>query len=108
MVSYYRRCAALVYPSKMEGFGIPPLEAMACGRPVILSDIPVFRELYEGVPIYVTLGDKASWLAAVASLDDAALMSRKIEEGILKAGEFSEERTKSEFLKAVTSIWSQS
>jgi glycosyltransferase involved in cell wall biosynthesis len=108
MVSYYQHCAALVYPSKMEGFGIPPLEAMACGRPVILSDIPVFRELYDDVPIYVTLGDKASWSAALASLDDATLISRKVEQGISKAGEFNEERTKAELLKAISSIWSQS
>src|SRR6185437_4115321 len=45
----YRTCCALLYPSKMEGFGIPPLEAMACGSPVIVSDIPVFREIYGSV-----------------------------------------------------------
>ncbi len=42
----YSHCYVFVYPSFIEGFGMPPLEAAACGAPVIVSDIPVFRELY--------------------------------------------------------------
>jgi len=41
----YSSCAVCVYPSLYEGFGFPPLEAMACGAPVIVSDIPVLREV---------------------------------------------------------------
>lgn len=41
----YRHAALLAYPSKIEGFGLPPLEAMLCGTPVMASDIPVLREL---------------------------------------------------------------
>ena len=37
---------ALLFPSRAEGFGIPPLEALALGRPAVVSDIPVFREIY--------------------------------------------------------------
>ena len=37
LVSFYRRAAALVFPSLYEGFGQPPLEAMACGCPVACS-----------------------------------------------------------------------
>ena len=45
LVLMYNASSLFVYPSLYEGFGIPPLEAMACGTPVCLSDIPVFREI---------------------------------------------------------------
>ena len=43
--------ACLVSPSLYEGFGIPPLEAMSLGTPVIMSDIPVYREIYGKFPV---------------------------------------------------------
>src|SRR4030042_1299813 len=42
----YKNAQGLIFPSLMEGFGLPGLEAMAAGCPVICSDIPVFREIY--------------------------------------------------------------
>lgn len=53
LVNLYRNAELFVYPSLYEGFGIPPLEAMSFGCPVILSDIPVFRELYGDSVCYV-------------------------------------------------------
>ena len=50
LCALYSSCRVFVYPSVYEGFGLPPLEAMACGAPVIASDISVFHE---------TLGDAA-------------------------------------------------
>lgn len=44
----YSACKLFVYPSLYEGFGLPPLEAMACGAPVIVSDIPALRETTGG------------------------------------------------------------
>ncbi|MDR1654805.1 MAG: glycosyltransferase family 4 protein [Treponema sp.] len=50
----------LVQPSLYEGFGLPPLEAMAMGTAALVSDIPVFREIYEGFPVhYFRSGDPA-------------------------------------------------
>ena len=46
-------CKAFLFPSLYEGFGMPPLEALACGARIVVSDIPVFREVYEGAAIYV-------------------------------------------------------
>ncbi|GHT74641.1 glycosyl transferase [Spirochaetia bacterium] len=43
--------ALLVQPSLYEGFGYPPLEAMVCGTKALISDIPVFREIYDGFPV---------------------------------------------------------
>jgi glycosyltransferase involved in cell wall biosynthesis len=48
----YQHALAFIFPSLMEGFGLPGLEAMACGLPVICSDIPVFREIYQEAALY--------------------------------------------------------
>ena len=52
------RSAVLVSPSFYEGFGIPPLEAMYLGTPAIISDIPVYKEVYRDLPVaYFKTGD---------------------------------------------------
>jgi glycosyltransferase involved in cell wall biosynthesis len=53
LVSLYKNASAFIYLSYYEGFGIPPLEAMSFGCPVILSDIPVFREIYGESALFV-------------------------------------------------------
>lgn len=52
LVSLYTSATAFIFPSIYEGFGIPPLEAMACGCPVIASDIPVLREVCGNSALY--------------------------------------------------------
>ena len=52
----YNLCDLFVYPSSYEGFGLPPLEAMATGRPVVVSDTSSFPELYQGTAVLVELG----------------------------------------------------
>lgn len=46
LANLYTHAQALIFPSLMEGFGLPGIEAMAIGTPVVCSDIPVFREIY--------------------------------------------------------------
>ncbi len=53
----YQHCAALVFASRSEGFGLPLVQAMWYGRPVIASDIPVFREIGGDYPRYFDLED---------------------------------------------------
>ncbi|MCX7881726.1 MAG: glycosyltransferase family 4 protein [Brevinematales bacterium] len=53
LVAFYKQAIALVLPSFYEGFGLPPLEAMACGCPAIVSYIPVFWEVCEDAALYV-------------------------------------------------------
>ena len=49
--------AALIFPSRHEGFGLPPLEALACGTPVVSSDLPVLREVTGEHATYAAVGD---------------------------------------------------
>jgi len=65
----YFNASAFVYPTHFEGFGLPPLEALACGCPVVASDIPVLREvLGKNGATYFRLGDADGILAAVESV----------------------------------------
>lgn len=70
---YLRGARALVLLSKYEGFGMPPLEALNAGVPILLSDIPVFRELYDGAAVFADISTGplpvAEGIAEVLSLD---------------------------------------
>lgn len=56
---------ALLFPSHAEGYGIPLVEALAARVPVIASDLPVFREIGQGVPELLALDDEAGWMSAI-------------------------------------------
>jgi glycosyltransferase involved in cell wall biosynthesis len=62
----------LLYPSLYEGYGLPPLEAWACGTPAIVSDVPAVREATQGLASMVRPGDVPAWSAAL----EAALRER--------------------------------
>jgi glycosyltransferase involved in cell wall biosynthesis len=65
LASLYRAAAALILPSEREGYGLPMVEAMACGTPVIASDLTVLREIGEDAAQYCDVGDCESWSNAV-------------------------------------------
>lgn len=70
--------SALIYPSLCEGFGIPPMEALACGCPVVLSDIAVHKEIYQNAAIYITPGNQESWKRAFNQLKEDVLIQEKM------------------------------
>jgi glycosyltransferase involved in cell wall biosynthesis len=65
LVAALTGASALLYPSLYEGFGLPPLEAWACGTPAIVSDIPVLRESTGGRGEFVAVGDAEAWAGAL-------------------------------------------
>ena len=62
---------ALLMPSYAEGFGLPVMEALQLGTPVIATDLPVFREIAGDRPVYLDPTDKAGWKSAVESFAGA-------------------------------------
>lgn len=90
----YRNTSLFVYPSLQEGFGIPPLEAMSQGCPVVLSDIPVFRELFADTALLADPLDERSIAEAMrAMLNDEHRRKECIRMGYSKAESFSWQRT---------------
>ncbi len=64
LAAIYSGARALVFPSDDEGFGLPTVEALACGTPVVASDIPVLREVLGERAAFVEVGDLEGLLAA--------------------------------------------
>jgi glycosyltransferase involved in cell wall biosynthesis len=70
LAAVYRRAALVLQPSDAEGFGLPVAEGLACGTPVLASDIAVLREV-GGLPAtYAPVGDVPAWTEAVLALLD--------------------------------------
>lgn len=70
LVALYHQSCGFLYPSLVEGFGLPLLQAMSAGVPVVASDIPVFREVAEGAALFVTTHDTRAWIEAIGALED--------------------------------------
>ena len=67
---------ALLFPSHAEGFGMPLVEALAAGVPVLASDLPAFREIGQDVPEFLPTDDLAAWGEAVADYANEASVRR--------------------------------
>jgi glycosyltransferase involved in cell wall biosynthesis len=84
---------ALVTASLNEGFGLPLIEAMAGGTPVVVSDIAIFREIGSDAAVYFDPRDPESFAAAIHKLEDAELWRRLSARSIARAADFSWENS---------------
>jgi glycosyltransferase involved in cell wall biosynthesis len=89
----YHDAEALMYPSLMEGFGLPGLEAMQQECLVLASDIPVFREIYKDAVVYFDPRDVSSMRDTIQKvLEDEAFYREKIQRGKHLVQSFSWEK----------------
>lgn len=97
IVALYSGCALFVYPSRYEGFGLPVLEAMACGAPVACSNASSVPEVAGDAAILFDPEDEAQMAEAIAR---GLAEPGWAEKGIARAAEFTWERTATATLQA--------
>ncbi|MEP7190338.1 MAG: glycosyltransferase family 1 protein, partial [Roseiflexaceae bacterium] len=89
----YNAATAFAYPSRYEGFGMPPLEAMACGTPAVVAAASSLPEVVGDAALLAAPDDVSAWAGALwRLLSDAALRDDLRARGFARAAQFSYER----------------
>lgn len=100
-VNLYNGAAAFVFPSHYEGFGLPVLEAMACGTPVITSNVSSLPELAAGSALLVEPGDDSALAESLVRITrEPTLRAQLRNAGLRRAAEFSWEQCAQETLQS--------
>jgi glycosyltransferase involved in cell wall biosynthesis len=86
----YENALCLLYPSRTEGFGLPPVEAMNCGCPAVVSPAGAIPEICRDAVLYADVDDAEGWASAIARYrDDPTLRALKVEAGLARARDFT-------------------
>ena len=94
LAALYRMASVFAFPSLYEGFGLPPLEAMACGTPVVTSQLSSLPEVVGDGALLVDPYSEEEIASGIARLlDDEALRAGLIERGLRRAASYSWERS---------------
>jgi glycosyltransferase involved in cell wall biosynthesis len=98
----YEGALCLIFPSRYEGFGLPPLEAMACGCPVVTSRAGALPEVCGDAALYFDAADPRSLTEALQRLlDEAGLAAEMRQRGLARADEFSWRRAAEVLLRTI-------
>ena len=97
LVTYIHHSQALLFPSFIEGYGLPLIEALALGVPVIASDLPVFREIAGDVPEYVDSLDGRRWGDLIMNYAQSNSVNRSAQ--MARINQFTAPTWKSHFIK---------
>jgi glycosyltransferase involved in cell wall biosynthesis len=90
LLALFRFAEALVFPSTFEGFGIPVIEAMAAGIPVVCSDIPPLREIADGAAHFFDPSSSPALTDALREMfADKALREQFVERGLERSAQFT-------------------
>jgi glycosyltransferase involved in cell wall biosynthesis len=92
--AFYRLARAFAFPSLYEGFGLPPLEAMACGTPVVTSNVSSLPEVAGGAALLVDPYDTEAIANGITrAVSDEPLRAELIARGLARARDFSWEQS---------------
>lgn len=109
LAGLYAGAAAFIYPSRYEGFGLPVLEAMASGTPVIASDFPSIVEAGGDAALYFPVGDAARLAAAIESiLTEPAVGADLRAGGLVRAASMTWDKTAERTLAEIESAIGES
>ncbi len=101
----YNMCDFFAYPSLYEGWGAPGLEAACCGTPVICTDIPIFKEVYQDFPLYFKPRDyKALASLVLDNINNESIKKDMSKRGLNVVKQYSWEKSAEHYLKLVKSL----
>jgi glycosyltransferase involved in cell wall biosynthesis len=110
LAAVYRRAALVLQPSEREGFGLPVVEALACGACVVASDLDVLREVGGEAASYRAVADVSAWSETVIALlcerrDEPQLWNVRREQGLKQAARFSWSEYANKMVALYRDLW---
>ena len=96
--------AASVTASRDEGFGIPLLEGMTAGIPVVCTDMPIFHEVAAGAALYFDPDSPEDFAAQIKTLEDPAMRAKYIKLGTAQAASFGWDKSATKLLGIINSL----
>lgn len=105
LVTFYRNAKVFVLPSRLESFGLPLIEAMACGAPVVASDLPVCREICKDAALYFSPSDPETLATQVLTILRRTDMAEElIQRGLERAKDFSWDNTAQQLVRTFEEV----